>query len=98
VGWSKTLAAEVARDGVTVNVMAPGRIQTDRVEETDMAAAARDNQPLDEVRRISHAQIPVGRYGTVAEFAAAAAFLVSAHASYVTGSIVRVDGGYIRAI
>ena len=98
VGWSKTLAAEVARDGVTVNVMAPGRIQTDRVEETDMAAAARDNQPLDEVRRISHAQIPVGRYGTVAEFAAAAAFLVSAHASYVAGSIVRVDGGYIRAI
>ena len=98
VGWSKTLAAEVASDGVTVNIIAPGRIHTDRVDETDRAVAKRDNKSIEDVRRASYTQIPMGRYGTVQEFAATAAFLVSAPASYLTGSIIRVDGGYIRSI
>jgi 3-oxoacyl-[acyl-carrier protein] reductase len=98
VGWSKTLAAEVAPDGVTANIIAPGRIHTDRVDETDAMVAKRDNKSIEEVRRASYTQIPMGRYGTVEEFAATAAFLVSAPASYVTGSIIRVDGGYIRSI
>lgn len=98
VGWSKTLAAEVAVDGVTVNIIAPGRIHTDRVDETDGAVAKRDNKSIEDVRRGSYAQIPAGRYGRVEEFASAAAFLVSAPASYITGSIIRVDGGYIRSI
>jgi 3-oxoacyl-[acyl-carrier protein] reductase len=98
VGWSKTLAAEVAAEGVTVNMIAPGRIHTDRVDETDTAVAKRDNKSIEDVRRASYTQIPAGRYGTVQEFAAAAAFLVSAPASYITGSIIRVDGGYIRSI
>jgi len=98
VGWSKTLAAEVAADGVTVNVIAPGRIHTDRVDENDAGVAKRDNKSIDDVRRASSAQIPVGRYGTVQEFAAVATFLLSVPASYVTGSIIRVDGGYIRSV
>ena len=60
--------------------------------------AKRDNKSIEDVRRTSYTQIPAGRYGTVQEFAAAAAFLVSAPASYITGSIIRVDGGYIRSI
>jgi 3-oxoacyl-[acyl-carrier protein] reductase len=98
VGWSKTLATEVAADGVTVNVIAPGRIHTDRVDENDAGVAKRDNKSIEDVRRTSSAQIPAGRYGTVQEFAAVATFLLSMPASYVTGSIVRVDGGYIRSV
>src|SRR5918995_5216848 len=69
VGWSKTLAGEVASDGVTVNIIAPGRIHTDRVDETDRAVAKRDNKSIEDVRRASYTQIPMGRYGTVQEFA-----------------------------
>ncbi len=98
VGWSKTLSSEVAGDGITVNVVLPGRIHTRRVDELDAAAAARSDQTQEEVARASAATIPAGRYGTLDEFASVIAFLSSAPASYVTGSRVRVDGGAIRSI
>lgn len=98
VGWSKTLANELAPRGVTVNVLLPGRIHTDRVDELDRAAAERSGVPADEIARTSASSIPAGRYGDPDEFAAVAAFLCSARASYVTGSKIRVDGGAIRAI
>ena len=98
VGFMKTLAGEVASDGVTVNVLAPGRIATDRTRSLDAAQASRTAQPEAEVARASAATIPAGRYGTVAEFGAVAAFLAGVPASYVTGSIVRVDGGAIRSL
>jgi 3-oxoacyl-[acyl-carrier protein] reductase len=98
VGWAKTLASEVAGAGVTVNCLAPGRIATDRVAELDGAGAAREGLPLEEVKRRARAAIPAGRYGEAQEFAAMAAFLASAQASYVTGSIIRIDGGMIRGI
>lgn len=97
VAWCKTLAGEVAADGVTVNVLLPGRIATERVGELDAAAARRQGIDIDKVRNNSAATIPAGRYGTVEEFAAVAAFLASERASYVTGSMVRVDGGLIRS-
>ncbi|MGH3246855.1 MAG: SDR family oxidoreductase, partial [Trebonia sp.] len=97
-GYLKTLAAEVARDGVTVNVVVPGRIATDRVAELDQAAAARTGRDVAEVRRASEAAIPVGRYGRPEEFAAAVAFLSGATASYITGSSLRCDGGIVAII
>lgn len=82
----KTIARQVAGDGVTVNSLLPGVIATDRARElgADRSERLRD--------------IPAGRLGTVAEFAAAAAFLCSDPASYMTGTAVLVDGGATRGV
>lgn len=98
VGWAKTLSSEVAPDGVTVNTVAPGRIHTDRVNQIDAAAAEKQGKSVEDIARASHATIPMGRYGTVAEFADTAVYLLSDNASYITGSIVKVDGGMIRGV
>ena len=98
LGWSKTLAAEVAADGVTVNMVLPGRIATSRVEALDKANAARSGRSVEEVEAAALATIPAARYGTPEEFAAAAVFLASPQASYVTGTTVRVDGGALRNV
>jgi 3-oxoacyl-[acyl-carrier protein] reductase len=98
VGWAKTLASEVAADGVTVNCLAPGRIATDRIVEFDQARAKRDGTTEEQARKASLMTIPAGRYGEADEFAAMAAFLASPKASYMTGGIIRIDGGMIRSI
>ncbi|MGR5141088.1 SDR family oxidoreductase [Photobacterium sp. DNB23_23_1] len=98
VGWSKSLANEVAKNGVTVNCVLPGRIHTHRVDQLDQAAATRQGKSLDEVALASKASIPAERYGTPQEFADVVTFLVSERASYVTGGKIRVDGGAIRSI
>jgi 3-oxoacyl-[acyl-carrier protein] reductase len=96
-GYLKTLAGEVAADGVTVNMVLPGRIDTDRVAVLDSAVAERSGTTPDQQRARAEAAIPAGRYGTPEEFAAVVTFLASAAASYVTGEQVRCDGGMIRA-
>ncbi len=98
VAFAKTLATEVAGSGVTVNTIVPGRFATARVAQLDQAAADREKMSVDSVKQRSVQTIPLGRYGDPAEFAAVAAFLVSAPAAYVTGQMTRVDGGLIRSI
>src|SRR5215212_62445 len=97
-GWSKTLASEVAQDGVTVNLVLPGRIETDRVGELDAANAKAQGRTPEDVAAAARATIPAGRYGRVEEFAEVVCFLASERASYVTGSMIRVDGGMIRSV
>ncbi|RAI37382.1 SDR family oxidoreductase [Rhodoplanes roseus] len=98
VGWSKTLAREVGRDGVTVNIVLPGRIATPRIRFLDEQKAKRENRSVDEVSAESTGSIPVGRYGDPKEYGDVVAFLASTRASYLTGSVIRVDGGFIPSI
>jgi 3-oxoacyl-[acyl-carrier protein] reductase len=97
-GFSKTLSAEAAADGVTVNLIIPGKIATARSLVIDGAAAERLEISMEEVREKNRAAIPAGRYGEVEEFAHVAAFLLSGKASYVTGQMMRVDGGSIMSV
>ncbi|MGL6279866.1 MAG: SDR family oxidoreductase [Gaiella sp.] len=89
VGWLKTLAREIAADGVTVNSIAPGRIDTDRLR----AVYGPEGPTAADL-----ALIPAGRLGTAAEVGAVACFLASTQASYVTGTVVAVDGGLLRGL
>jgi len=95
VGWSKTLAREVAHDGVTCNLVVPGRIATARIAFLDERKAEREGRSVEEVRRESTDSIPAGRYGLPREYGQVVAFLASDAAAYITGSIIRVDGGLI---
>ncbi len=98
LGWSKTLASEVAGDGVTVNMILPGRIATARVAALDKATSERTGKSMDEVEKAALATIPAGRYGEPDEFGAAAVFLASPQAAYITGTTLRVDGGALKNV
>lgn len=96
--YCKLLAEDVARDGVTVNMVHPGRLATERTIEIDIARAGQAQTSLEEVREAAERLIPLGRYGAPGEFAAMVAFLCGDQARYITGEQIRVDGGLIRAI
>jgi len=97
-GFARTLANEVATDGVTVNNILPGYTRTERVEELAAATAAKEGLPQREIVARFESQIPMRRMGEPEEFAALAAFLASERASYITGQSIAVDGGWIRAL
>jgi 3-oxoacyl-[acyl-carrier protein] reductase len=97
-GLVKTLADELAGDGIRINNLMPGRILTERIDELDRDTASKQGLSLDEVRQRSVGRIPLKRLGRVDEYGAAAAFLLSPAASYITGASLRVDGGMMRSI
>jgi 3-oxoacyl-[acyl-carrier protein] reductase len=95
---SKTLANELAADNIRVNHLLPGRIDTDRVRELDTIRSNATGTSIDDVRASYAKVIPLGRYGTPDEYGAAAVFLLSDAARYVTGASLQVDGGLIKAV
>jgi 3-oxoacyl-[acyl-carrier protein] reductase len=97
-GWARTLANEVAVDGVTVNNVLPGYTKTDRVTQLNAARAASEGVDTSEIQRRIDAQIPMRRMGDAREFAAMVAFLASERASYITAQSIPVDGGWIRSL
>lgn len=94
----KTLVDELAPHGIRINLIVPGRIDTDRVRDLDRSVAARTSTDEDAVRRASQARIPLQRYGEPAEFGRLAAFLLSPLSSYLNGAAYWVDGGQNRGL
>jgi 3-oxoacyl-[acyl-carrier protein] reductase len=84
--------------GITCNIVLPGRIATPRITFLDEQKAKREGRPVAEVSAESCASIPLGRYGSPEEYGDVVAFLASQRAAYVTGSVIRVDGGLIASI
>jgi 3-oxoacyl-[acyl-carrier protein] reductase len=97
-GLMKSLAVELGPDGITANMVSPGRIETERLRQLDAKNAEKRGVDADEVRKASIASIPMGRYGAPEELAEAVAFLVSEQAGYITGQSLLVDGGLVPTI
>ena len=97
-GTAKTLSRELAPQGILVNVIAPGRIDTERIAELDQANAQRSGKSMDDVRKASVASIPLGRLGRPEELANLVVFLASQAASYITGQAITVDGAAGNAL
>lgn len=98
LGLVRSLAKELASDGILVNTVAPGRIATERIDELDAAAAKRANRSIDDIKQESLASIPLGRLGQPEELANLVVFLASQAASYITGTAIQVDGGKLDAL
>jgi 3-oxoacyl-[acyl-carrier protein] reductase len=96
VGLIKSMVDEIVP--IRINGLAPGRIATDRIIQLDAARSRSADVPVEEIQRRTIERIPLGRYGDPLEFGRMGAFLLSPAASYVTGAIVPVDGGMIRAL
>jgi 3-oxoacyl-[acyl-carrier protein] reductase len=96
-GWSKTLASEVASDGITVNNILPGYTRTPRLEAL-VEASVKAGRTRDEVERGLLATVPAARFAEPAEVAAAIAFLASPAAGYITGVSIPIDGGRTRGL
>jgi 3-oxoacyl-[acyl-carrier protein] reductase len=97
-GLFKTLAGDLAKDGITVNVVLPGRIRTDRFIQHQTDRAARAGRTLEAQLELAASDIPAGRIGTPEEFASLVVFLASERASYITGAVIQVDGGLINSV
>jgi 3-oxoacyl-[acyl-carrier protein] reductase len=98
VSLVKSLSRDLAADGIRINNLVPGRIDTDRVRTLDAAAAAAAGITAGEQAMKVAGTIPLGRYGTIDDFGQAGAFLLSDAASYITGTTLLVDGGMTRTV
>jgi len=97
-GFARTLANEVAADGITVNNVLPGYTRTERLDELAEMMAEKQGISPSEFRGKWEKEIPMGRLGEPREFAAVVAFLASERASYITGTSIQVDGGWIKSL
>lgn len=97
-GLARTIANELAAENILVNCVAPGYTATGRVVELAEAAAAREAITAEAVQQRTVAGIPMGRLATTEEFADVVAFLASGRASYVTGTTLQIDGGFVRGL
>jgi 3-oxoacyl-[acyl-carrier protein] reductase len=97
-GFARTLANEVAADGITVNNVLPGYTRTERLEELAEMMSEKQGISTSEFRGKWEKEIPMGRLGEPREFAALVAFLASERASYITGTSIQVDGGWIKSL
>jgi 3-oxoacyl-[acyl-carrier protein] reductase len=98
IGLAKTLSAQLAAEGITVNNVAPGYTRTDRVLDLAQARAASGDQTVEAVLAGTAANVPMKRMGEPAELAALVAFLASGRAAYITGATIQVDGGYVAGL
>lgn len=98
VGYAKMLSDDLAKDGITVNCVAPGSTHTARLESLLQRRAEASGKTLDEMKRELESRIPARRLSTPAEFSAPVVFLVSERASYITGTVLAVDGGAVRSL
>jgi len=98
LGFIKTLSAQVARDGITVNAVCPGYTKTERIEELSEMFAQSGKGTVEDFYRNIEIEVPMGRMGTPEEFANAVTFLASDRASYITGVALPIDGGYIKGL
>jgi 3-oxoacyl-[acyl-carrier protein] reductase len=95
-GLLKSLVAEIAP--IRINGLAPGRISTDRIAQLDASRAATSGATMEQIKADTVSRIPLARYGDPVELGRVGAFLLSPAASYVTGAIVPIDGGMVRAL
>ncbi len=98
ISWSKTLAREVACEGITVNNILTGYFDTERLNEIHSSQAAARGVTLSEHKRAMQQDIPAGRFGTPEEFAYLVTFLASEHSGYITGTNIPIDGGLLRGV
>lgn len=97
-GLAKTLANECGRDNVLVNTVCPGYTRTERLEELAAKLSEQKNASREEIVKSWTAQVPLGRIGEPRELAALVAFLTSERASYITGTTIAVDGGWVKGL
>lgn len=98
IGFAKSLSIEVAGDGVTVNVLAPGAHNTPAIERVIKKNSELNNISFEEAKQQAEQAIPVGRMGKAVEFASLATWLLSPHSSYITGQTISHDGGSISGL
>lgn len=98
VGLAKTLSQELGKDNILVNVIAPGRIGTARIDYLDKVRAEKAGISVEQLQRETFKGIPLGRYGKPEEYGKLSVFLCSEANTFITGQTVLVDGGMVKAI
>jgi 3-oxoacyl-[acyl-carrier protein] reductase len=98
LGFTKSLSAQVASDGITVNAVCPGYTKTERIEELASMFAEQGRGTIQDFYQNIEADVPMKRMGTPEEFANVVVFLASERASYVTGIALQIDGGWVKGL